>query len=225
MSPLAAGITASLLAYLTGSLPFGLIVARMAKGIDIRSVGSGNIGATNVARTLGPRWGLLVLLLDAAKGAAPVLVLPRLFFGEADYAEYARHAAVACGVSTILGHIFPCWLRFRGGKGVATAMGVAAVLAPWGTLAAFAAFLAAFAAMRMVSLGSIVASIAFAATQMILLWPPFSHATWSVAAFSLAVPVLIIVRHRANVARILRGEEPRLSLGRKTDPTDRTTQG
>lgn len=225
MTLVAAGILASALAYLAGSLPFGLIVARLAKGIDIRTVGSGNIGATNVARTLGTKWGALVLALDALKGLLPVWLLPRLLIEPGMAA--ATHVAVSCGICTVLGHMFPCWLGFRGGKGVATALGVVTVLAPWATVAAFLGFLASFVLFRFVSLSSIVASAVFAVAQFTLMWPaPFSSSNWSLAAFSLAVPLLIVVRHRGNLVRLYQGTEPRFvfrrrGTGAETPPADK----
>jgi glycerol-3-phosphate acyltransferase PlsY len=190
-------------AYLVGSLPFGYLIGRW-RGVDVRTAGSGNIGATNVGRLLGKKWGGLVLLLDGLKGLLPTLLLPHLV------ADDRTHAAVLAGVAAILGHMFPCWLRFRGGKGVATALGVALVLSWQATLIAAAVFLMLFVAFRIVSLGSIGAALAFAVTQMVRLRPePFAADRWSLAAFSLAIPALIILRHRSNIVRLWRGEENR----------------
>jgi glycerol-3-phosphate acyltransferase PlsY len=207
-------IAALIASYLAGTIPFGLLLARWVGGIDLREHGSRNIGATNVARTLGLRWGLVVLALDALKGLLPVLLLPPLFFHESDPAWV--HVRVGCGLAAFCGHIFPCWLKFRGGKGVATALGVVAVLAPWATLFAFGAFVLTFAASRFVSLSSIAASLVFAVVEIARLWPaPFSRTHWSLAVFSLAAPLLIIVRHRENNRRIARGEESRFQFRRK----------
>jgi glycerol-3-phosphate acyltransferase PlsY len=224
-----AAVVAFLLAYLVGSLPFGLIVARLFGGIDIRQQGSGNIGATNVARVLGAKYGGIVLVLDCLKGAAPTALLPLLFVA-ADGPQ-RLHLAVLSGVATILGHMFPCWLGFRGGKGVATALGVALVLAPAASGVAFAIFAVCFAATRIVSLSSILGASAFCGFELWLLRPtPFGDGTWSVAAFSAVVPVLIIVRHRTNLLRLCRGEEPRFRFGKKGQdggggqPADRPEQ-
>lgn len=202
-------------AYLIGSLPFGYLIGRW-RGVDVRTAGSGNIGATNVGRILGKKWGGLVLLLDGLKGLLPTLLLPHLV---AD--DLRTHAAVLAGVGTILGHMFPCWLKFRGGKGVATALGVALVLSWQATLIAAGIFFLLFVAFRIVSLGSIGAAMAFAVTQMIRLRPdPFAAGHWSLAAFSLAIPALIILRHRSNIVRLLRGEEKRFSSKSKSgEPT------
>lgn len=199
--------------YLVGSVPFGLLVARAFGGIDLRKQGSGNIGATNVARTMGFRWGGLVLLLDALKGGLPVLLVLWLAPALSGRAPGGfQHFQVACGLAAVLGHMFPCWLGFRGGKGVATALGVVAVLAPEATLVAAVVFGVVFAAWRIVSLASMAASVCFAAVELWMLEPaPFGDETWSLALFSLAVPLLIIIRHRDNIGRLWRGEEKRIA--------------
>lgn len=192
--------------YLAGSLPFGLIVARVAKGIDIREHGSKNIGATNVTRVLGAKWGAVCFVLDVLKGALPVL-LPNVILAADD--SNRSHWQVAAGLLAILGHMFPVWLGFRGGKGVATALGVVVMLAnPISTAITFGAFAVVFALTKIVSISSITAAATFAVAQTYFLWPqPFRVETWSIAGFSLAVPALIIVKHRSNIGRLLRGEE------------------
>ncbi len=204
-------------AYLAGSLPFGLLVARAAKGIDIREHGSKNIGATNVTRVLGAKWGSLCFVLDVLKGALPVW-LPNWLLA-ADVPNRV-HWQVAAGLLAILGHMFPIWLRFHGGKGVATALGVVVMLAnPISTAITFGAFVICFAASRIVSISSIAAAATFAISQMYCLWPqPFRLETWSIACFSLAVPTLIIVKHRSNIVRLWRGEEHRWGSPPKDKP-------
>jgi glycerol-3-phosphate acyltransferase PlsY len=203
-------------AYLIGTTPFGLWTARLVAGIDIREHGSRNIGATNVARVVGKKWGAIVLALDALKGILAVL-FPLLFLDSSD--PTVRNLQVVCGVTAVLGHMFPCWLRFRGGKGVATALGVVTVLAWDSSLAAFGVFAACFFLSRIVSLSSILASLTFAVYTIWSLWPhPFSQQYWSLALFSLAVPALIIVRHSTNVRRLWRGEEPKFQ-SRASDET------
>ncbi len=197
-----------LVSYLCGSIPFGLVIVRAVSGQDLRKLGSGNIGATNAGRVLGKTWGLFILLLDALKGAGPVLAAPWL--AELSGAELSPPSArVLAAVAAILGHMFPIWLGFRGGKGVATALGVILVLAPWGTLVAAAVFALTFAAKRIVSLSSILAAISFGAYQLWALSPqPFGPNSWSLAAFSVAIPLLIILRHRTNIVRLMQGTEP-----------------
>lgn len=195
-------------AYLVGSLPFGYLTGRLVAGIDIRQHGSGNIGATNVGRVLGNKWGLFVLSLDFLKGLLSVAALSPLFLPP-DSADRS-HWQVAAGVAAIFGHMFPFWLRFRGGKGVATALGVVACLAPWPTAIAFVLFGVSFAFWRIMSLSSMLGALAFAISEVAWHWGNlFSAANWSLTVFSLAVPALIIVRHRANIVRLWRGQEKR----------------
>ncbi len=191
---------AIVIAYLLGSVPFAFIVARQwgpGGGVDLRTAGSGNLGATNVARTSGIAAGVVVALLDMAKGAAGVILAERL--------DGSTAAAAAAGLAAIVGHVYPVWLRFRGGKGVATACGVFAVLAPLAAAIALAIFAAAVSLTRYVSLGSILAAVAL---------PPLAYTMGSppiVVEMSLAVAALIIFRHRSNVARLFAGTERRLA--------------
>lgn len=211
VSPVAE-LIAVLAAYLAGSVPFGLLVARMVAGIDIRTQGSGNIGATNVGRLLGAKWGVTVLLLDALKGLLPVWLIPMALAGD-DSARLILLRVLA-GVATILGHMFPCWLGFKGGKGVATSLGVVVMIAPVASLTALGGFIVSMLLSRIVSLSSIVASIAFAVCQMLRLdVDPLVPAQLPVILFSLAVPLLIIGRHWSNIGRLLRGEEKRFQFG------------
>ncbi|MDZ4755945.1 MAG: glycerol-3-phosphate 1-O-acyltransferase PlsY [Phycisphaerae bacterium] len=205
-------------AFFAGSVPFGLLIAR-AKGIDIRAHGSGNIGATNVGRVLGRRWGFLCFALDAAKGAAPVLIagwvqsllgVPIVAIPEPDLWCW-----LATGVAALLGHVYSPWIRFKGGKGVATGFG--AFLAMWTplTTATGVALLVWFVLLKltkMMSLASIIAAISIPATIMIhcsLLAKPaqaFRAATPTLIV-SGAMALLIIFKHRANIGRILSGQE------------------
>src|SRR5436189_218088 len=137
MSPASATLIVSLLSYVIGSIPFGYLIARFIKGIDIRQHGSGNIGATNVGRVLGLKWGILALVLDLVKALLPTWLLPLLLVHDP---AWKGHASIACGVAAIIGHMYPCWLWLRGGKGVASALGVVAYLAPTSTAIAFAVF-------------------------------------------------------------------------------------
>jgi len=196
---------AVLSAYLCGSIPFGLYIAKWATGQDIRNLGSGNIGATNVGRAIGKKWGMLVLLLDCLKGMLPVLLLPGLAMETP-----CIHIKVIVAIAAVLGHMYPIWLKFRGGKGVATALGAVLVLAPIATGVAALIFGLTVAFGRIVSLSSILAALGFAAAELFLLMPaPFAMETWSLALFSLILPAFIILRHHSNISRLLRGQEPR----------------
>ncbi|HEX6987523.1 MAG TPA: glycerol-3-phosphate 1-O-acyltransferase PlsY [Planctomycetaceae bacterium] len=197
-------------AYLVGSIPFGLLIARYWHGVDVRKHGSGNIGATNVGRVLGRKWGVACLMLDFLKGLLPTLLLPRLVPLPSDW---LGPAAVACGAAAIAGHVFPVWLGFRGGKGVATGAGVAVVVSWPAALAAAAAFAVVFAAKRIVSLASIVAATVYAAVTLALLREPFARENWAMAAFAVAIPALIVARHGDNIRRLRRGEEGRFRAG------------
>ena len=193
----------ALACYLAGSVPFGLMIGRAIQGIDLRHHGSGNIGATNVGRVLGKKWGLICLVLDALKGLLPVVLFPQWICGT-DHSS-AGDLAVLAGVATIVGHMFPCWLGFRGGKGVATSLGVVGVLSPWGLLVAATAFFSTFAIFRIVSLSSMIAAVCFGGFYL----TPYSPKSLSLGLFSIAVPLLIVIQHRSNVKRLLRGVEPR----------------
>ena len=211
-----------LFAYLVGAIPFGLLIARHCCGVDIRQRGSGNIGATNVGRELGWRWGGLVLLLDALKGLLPTLaplvmtdvVLTDAVLTDAVLTDAAgtslQNLMLGCGIAAVIGHMFPVYLGFRGGKGVATGLGVAAGALPWPTLAAFVVFVVLTLLLRYVGLSSTVAALTFAIVQLLREGGTmFTAERWPVAAFSLGVPALIVFRHRGNLARLFRGEEPK----------------
>ncbi len=211
------------LAYLSGTIPFGYLVARFFAGMDIRSQGSGNIGATNIARVLGAKWGILVLVLDALKGLLPALLLPSLFI-DTDSSLF-NHVQVACGLAAVVGHMFPVWLKFKGGKGVATALGVILVLGPWATLSAVGMFFLSFLIFRIVSLSSILASSTFAVVRVFMLeGNPFSETNWSLTCFSILVPALIILRHRSNIVRLLQGKEPRFKSRKKPNEETETSE-
>lgn len=183
------------LAYLIGSIPFALLVARRT-GADLRRVGSGNLGAANVMRASGVRTGLLVATLDMAKGAVGVLIARQL-------APEAPTPAIA-GLAAVVGHVYPVWLRFRGGKGVATACGVFSMLTPAAMPLAVAVFITTVWATRYISAGSVLAT-------MVL--PPIAYALGSplpTVAAAAATAALIIFRHRSNLSRLREGTERRL---------------
>ncbi|HZM71596.1 MAG TPA: glycerol-3-phosphate 1-O-acyltransferase PlsY [Candidatus Cryosericum sp.] len=194
------------LGFLLGAIPFSWILARLLGGLDIRSVGSGNVGATNVARSLGFWVGGAALLLDASKGAAAA------WLGQAlDPAGPSGGGGLLAGGLAVLGHNFTPFLGFRGGKGVATGAGVFAVLAPKAVLASVAVFAIALGWSRTVSLGSILA----AAALPVAAW--LTGAGGNVVALALLVAILVIARHAANLRRLARGEEPRIGRASKVD--------
>lgn len=184
-------------AFLLGSIPFGLVIAKAWARADVRRIGSGNIGATNVARAAGKGAALVVLLLDVAKGFGPTLVAARLLGPESSW------SVAGVGLAAFAGHCFPPWLRFRGGKGVATALGVSLAIAPFGALAGAITYAAIYAGTRLSSLGSLCAAAATAGLAFATAPEAFA---WSV----LAMVAVIVARHRANIERLVRGEEPRL---------------
>ena len=196
-----------LFAYLLGSIPFGLLLAKLFGGTDVRKSGSGNIGATNVARVVGPAAGVLTLLLDAAKGAFSVWLAARLMHDSATTMVFA-------GLFAMVGHCFPVWLRFRGGKGVATAAGVFSVLCPPALIAALILFILVVGFWHYVSLASLAAA-AVIPLMVYLLWAPSFAPPESVTLTSLAIAALVIYQHRANIGRLIRGEEPKFSLSKK----------
>ena len=183
----------AVLGYLLGSVPYGLLLTRAAGLGDIRAIGSGSIGATNVLRTGNKKLAAATLVLDAAKGAAAMLIA-RALWGE--------EAALAAGLAAMAGHSFPIWLRFKGGKGVATAAGVLLVAAWWLALAALAAWLAVFATTR-ISSASALSTCAVAPPLAFILGDP------SLGLFCLGLAALVILRHRPNIQRLLAGTEPR----------------
>ena len=196
-------------AYLLGSIPFGLIIAKLFGGEDVRKSGSGNIGATNVARVVSPLAGVLTLALDAAKGWAAVWLASRVTHG-------AANLMVIAGLLALVGHCFPVWLRFRGGKGVATAAGVFAALCPLAILLAVLLFALVVWYWRYVSLGSLAAAAAIPLFVYVL-WAPHFAPPEIVDFGSIAISALVIYQHRGNIGRLMRGEEPEFSLRTKTD--------
>jgi acyl-phosphate glycerol 3-phosphate acyltransferase len=206
MSALPLLVLTFLASYLVGAVPFGVLVARW-RGVDLLRHGSGNIGATNVGRLLGRRFGVLVFLLDFAKGALPVLAATR----GPPAADVAPDVlGVAAGVAAFLGHLFPVYLRFRGGKGVATGAGVVTVLMPGPALAALAAWALLVTATRYVSLASLAAAALLCALRLSLTPHPWAPGPRVVTGFCLVAAALVFARHRGNVRRLFQGTENRL---------------
>jgi acyl phosphate:glycerol-3-phosphate acyltransferase len=196
-------------AYLLGSIPFGILLTELAGGGDVRKAGSGNIGATNVARVAGPVAGVLTLVLDTAKGAAAVLL------GE-HYAHGTAVLLVIAGLAVLLGHCFPVWLRFKGGKGVATALGIFLVLSPAAALAALLVFVLVVGTWKYVSLGSISAAAAMP-LLIYFFWAPGHAPPLIVTAGTLAIAALVVWKHDRNIQRLVQGEEPKFSFSQKKD--------
>lgn len=201
--------------YLAGSIPFGLLLGRAFAGVDVRAAGSGNIGATNVARTAGRSLGILTLLLDAGKGSLAVAVTA-IVLGTPNDGAWAATA----GLFAFLGHVFPVWLLFRGGKGVATALGVLIVLSPWLSLGAALVFAGVFLATRTVSVASMTAAVAAAAVAGVL------HGwAWPVTRVAAVIAIVVLARHQSNVRRLLRGEESLFSARRSGSRSSRPPGG
>jgi glycerol-3-phosphate acyltransferase PlsY len=190
------GLALAAVAYFLGAIPFGYLVGWW-RGVDIRASGSGNIGATNAARVLGKKWGLFVLALDAAKGCLPVLAALYLLRLPPGY-------VATVGLAAFVGHVFPVYLAFKGGKGVATAAGVLGALAPLAALAGFLVYAACYARWRISSVGSL-AGLATVIPVMLVFYP--------VPAYGLlmgAMAALVVFTHRGNIKRLLKHEESKV---------------
>ena len=198
----------SLSSYLLGSVPWGLLAAQL-RGVDIREHGSGNIGATNVLRVVGKPWGIAVFVLDALKGfvAVRLAIWIATTAGSGEYVEfYAILAAAAC----VVGHSFPVWLGFKGGKGVATSAGALLGVVPIAAITIFIVWVVAFQVTRYVSLASILAAAALPLTVALLVWLQMTKGL-VLLYFTSAMTALVIWRHRSNITRILNGTEPRFT--------------
>jgi len=202
-----ASLIASLgIGYLSGSLPWGLWLGRWFRGVDVRTLGSGNLGATNVFRTLGRGLGLLTMLLDILKGTLPVLLVPTLPIA-AQFPGGREWCAITVGAGAILGHMWTFLAGFRGGKGVAVTGGALLGLSLFASGIGIFVFVATVALTRYISLGSIVGSIAFAIALVVQAGGRVTPLT----VFGCLAALLIVVRHRENIGRLLRGEERRFS--------------
>lgn len=186
-------------AYLCGAIPFGLIIGR-ALGVDVRDAGSGNIGATNVARVAGRGWGVLVLLLDLAKGLAPVLVA-RWLLRDQRWAEWLVGTVM---IAAVAGHIWTVFLRFRGGKGVATGLGVTIAIAPLAGLLGFGVYVGVYALTRISSIGS----LSGVAVATAVVW--ISRVAVPLALATSLIMFVIVLRHRSNISRLLHGTETKV---------------
>jgi glycerol-3-phosphate acyltransferase PlsY len=194
-------IIITIISYFLGSIPPGYLISKIVQGKDIRHFGSGNIGATNVGRTMGAKWGFITLFLDIAKGAAPVL-LARYLIGSNLFIAIA-------GIMAIIGHNFSIFLKFRGGKGVATALGVFLALAPIAVFPALAVFIIMFLIFKFVSLGSISAAATFPLFTYFLSYPN------EIIMGAIIGSLLIIFAHRSNIKRLVQGQENKFSFSSK----------
>ena len=183
-------------AYLLGSVPTGYILGSLA-GVDVRKAGSGNVGATNVTRVVGKRYGIFTLVADIAKGFIPVVIALNL--------GLTSTATAFVGIAAFLGHLYPVFLRFQGGKGVATALGVFLGLAPWATLVLMVIFVLVILTTRVVSLSSMVAAASAPIAFWLLSYSPTLMGT------SFFIALMIVLRHRGNIQRLLSGTEPRVN--------------
>jgi acyl phosphate:glycerol-3-phosphate acyltransferase len=204
----AAGILAG--SYALGSVSFAYLATRRIKGVDLRTVGSGNLGATNAARVLGKTWGRVIFVLDLAKGLAPVVVV-RALGDPAPFGASAPPLAPLAGLAAFVGHCYPAWHGFRGGKGVATASGVVLALSPYAGLCAFAVFYATVKTLRMISVGSVVATASLPVLHVLFTGQSSlaGRGRWTSGLF-LLLAAWVVVRHRANLARVFAGTEPRI---------------
>jgi glycerol-3-phosphate acyltransferase PlsY len=191
------GPLSTLIAYLLGSIPFGYLIVRWTKGLDIRTTGSGSIGATNVMRNLGIAGFVVTFILDVAKGAAAVLIASRLTAHDSPW-------VAAAAIVGILGHCYPVWLKFHGGKGVATGVGVFLALSPIPVGLVLGIFVVVLAISRYVSLASILATAAFPVLVFFIDHPP-----WPLLLGATGGATIVIARHHTNIARLLKGRENR----------------
>ncbi|HXM89586.1 MAG TPA: glycerol-3-phosphate 1-O-acyltransferase PlsY, partial [Candidatus Acidoferrum sp.] len=198
--------------YLVGSIPFGILLTRLFGGGDIRVAGSGNIGATNVTRVVGPIPGVLTLILDGLKGAAAVWLA-------AHFTNYSATWMTATGVAALVGHCFPVWLKFRGGKGVATAAGMFLALCWPAALGAIGIFLLVVIFSRYVSLGS-VAAAASMPLLIYLLWAPHLAPPPSVTIGAFAAAMLVVYKHDGNIQRLVEGREPKFAFSKESKDRD-----
>ena len=200
------------LAYLIGSIPTSVWVSRHFFGIDIREYGSGNAGATNTFRVLGPKWGTVVMVVDMLKGTAAVnlvLLLPQY----ADSETLFLNLQISLGLAAVLGHIFPIWAEFRGGKGVATLFGLVLGISPWTALSCSGVFILVLLLTRFVSLSSILASVAFPIFILVI----FNVDNPIYRVFAIAVALMVILTHQKNIGRLLKGSESKVPVLKHRD--------
>lgn len=201
-----------ILAYLIGSIPTSVWVSKFFFNIDIRDYGSGNAGATNTYRVLGPKWGTLVMITDMLKGLLAVklaLLLPEYADSEINF----QNLQTGLGLAAVVGHIFPIWADFRGGKGVATLFGLVLGISPWTALSCVGIFTLVLYLTRFVSLSSILASIAFPVFILVI----FNVENTTYRVFAIAVALMVLLTHQKNITRLFRGHESKVPILRHRD--------
>ncbi|MEW6196990.1 MAG: glycerol-3-phosphate 1-O-acyltransferase PlsY [Bacteroidota bacterium] len=215
-------IFVAILAYLVGSIPTSIIVSKLVRGIDIRNYGSGNAGGSNVFRILGWKWGVLVILLDALKGAVAVIVVARLYLDNIPFNNITPFddftlVQIICGLVAVIGHVWTVFAGFRGGKGIATALGFLITIITIDMLLALAVFVLVVTLSRYISLGSLIAA---ASVPLILIIrenifginiPGYN----TILPFAIALTLLVIYTHRKNIDRLIKGNESKISFGKK----------
>jgi glycerol-3-phosphate acyltransferase PlsY len=204
-------LLSAVIGYAIGSVQFGLIVGRITRGVDIRDYGSGATGATNVIRTSGAKAGVLVIILDIAKGIAPVYIGIALGHAAGIGHDERAWAAAAGAFAAVCGHVWPVWAGFRGGKAVASGFGAALAMNPLAAVAMLPVAAAIVATARMMSLMSVTMAPLMALFFVIL--AALGISPWAYAAYSMGAAALIVFRHRANIQRLLAGTEPRIGRG------------
>lgn len=216
MTPQGIGILISVVAtYLIGSIPFGLLTARIAGGIDIRQHGSGNIGATNVGRIMGRKFFFLVFMLDMLKGFLPTFfaVQETAAVKPTDMTPLLSHAPILVAAAAVIGHNFPLYLKFKGGKGVATSLGVVLAIDLSSSIIALAVFLITLGIWRFISLSSLLATTSFLIGHFVTTAKPFGRFEWGTTCIMIGLWAMMIWKHKANLDRIVKGTEPK--VGRK----------
>ena len=209
---LLAGQITVVFSYLFGAIPFGLITARIAGIGDIRSKGSGNIGATNVWRIAGAKYAMWVFVGDIGKGALAVALAHWTYSSYMNTAISKDLFLSVCGMAAVIGHVFPVYLKFRGGKGVNTTLGVVATLLPLQALISFGVFIVTLAISRYVSLGSIIAAVTLSATLLIQKFVLYQDISITFPMLTILLAVLVVYAHRKNISRILNGTENKFSF-------------
>ena len=200
------------LAYLIGSVPTAVWVSKYFFDIDIRDYGSGNSGATNTYRVLGPKWGSIVMIIDMLKGMAAVklaLLLPGYIGNDTQF----TNLPIGLGLAAVVGHIFPIWAEFRGGKGVATLFGLVLGISPWTALSCVGVFFLVLYLTRFVSLSSILASLAFPVFILVI----FNEKETLYRIFAIAVALMVMLTHQKNIGRIFRGDESKVPIFKGRD--------